>query len=70
MLNITLPEGEVAHLIRIIVESTEAGTAAIHCPVVRDNWDFQEILLDEAALCDDPEGFGPSEPARTGSHGL
>jgi hypothetical protein len=55
MLNIILPDGEVAHLIRIIVESTEGGTGAIHCTLVRDNWDFQEILLDEAAFCDAPK---------------
>lgn len=54
-LNITLPDGEVAHLIRVVVQNGEDGTGTIHCTVVRDNWDFEEILLDEAAACDAPK---------------
>jgi hypothetical protein len=50
MLNITLPNGEVARLIRVVVESGELGAGTVHCTVVRDNWNFEDIPLDQLAL--------------------
>jgi hypothetical protein len=58
MLNITLPDGEVAHLIRIVVQKAEDGIGTIYCTVVRDNWDFDEIPLDQAALYECSERTG------------
>jgi hypothetical protein len=50
MLKIILADGEVAHLIRVVLQNQEDGTGAIHCTVVRDNWDFQEVVLDGVIL--------------------